>query len=174
MLEQLGLKFAVAASGYDEDMAALSDPYELAEFLAFKKAEAVAKNYQDAIVIGADTYTIFENNFIGKPKDKAEARKILKNFSGKDHKVITGLAMIDTKSGKIFKATGEATVTFRNLDDQEIEDYIETGEPLKGAGGYIIMSRGATLMERTSGDFYTISGLPLSKLYSELRKMGAI
>ena len=174
MLEQLGLEFEVAVSDYDEDMASLSDPYELAQFLAFKKAETVAKNYEDALVIGADTFTILENKFIGKPKDKEEARRILKNFSGKEHKVITGLAIIDTKNGQTVKLTGEAIVKFRNLDDREIDDYIATGEPLIGAGGYNMGDRGATLIESVSGDYYVVVGFPLSKLYSELRKMGAV
>lgn len=174
MLEQLGLEFEVAVSDYDEDMAALNDPYELAEFLAFKKAEAVAKNYENALIIGADTFTILENKFIGKPKDKDEARKILKNFSGKNHKVITGLAIIDTKSQQAIKLTGEAIIKFRDLDDREIEDYIETGEPLDAAGGYNMTDHGATLIESVSGDYYVVVGFPLSKLYSELRKMGAV
>lgn len=174
MLEQLGLEFEAVESNYDENMAALSDPYELAEFLSLKKAEAVAGNYEDAVVIGADTFTILENKFIGKPKDKDEARIILKNFSGKNHKVISGLAIIDTKNGKIVKITGEAMVKFRNLDDQEIEDYIETGEPLDAAGGYNMTDHGATLIESISGDYYVVVGFPLSKLYVELRKMGAV
>lgn len=174
MLEQLGLKFEVVASNYNEDLARLSDPYELAQFLAFKKAEQVAKNYTDAIVIGADTFTILENKFIGKPKDKDDARRILKNFSGKNHKVITGLAIIDTKNGQVIKQTGEAIIKFRNLDDQEIEDYIATGEPLDAAGGYNMTDHGATLIESVSGDYYVVVGFPLSKLYYELRKMEVV
>lgn len=174
MLEQLGLEFEVAASDYDEDMAALSEPRELAKFIAFKKAEAVAKNYEDALVIGADTFTVLENKFIGKPKDKDEARTILKNFSGKEHQVITGLAIIDTKNGNIIRETGQAVIKFRNLDSQEIEDYIATGEPLDAAGAYNMSDHGAALVESLSGDYYSVVGLPLSKLYVELKKMGAI
>lgn len=174
MLEQLGLEFEVAASDYDEDMAALSEPHELAKFIAFKKAEAVAKNYEDALVIGADTFTVLENKFIGKPKDKDEARTILKNFSGKEHQVITGLAIIDTKNGNIIRETGQAVIKFRNLDSREIEDYIATGEPLDAAGAYNMNDHGAALVESVNGDYYSVVGLPLSKLYVELKKMGAI
>ena len=174
LLQQIGLEFEVRESDYQEDMSKISDPIELAKFLAFKKAENVAKNYKDAIVIGTDTFTILDNKFIGKPEDKADARKILKNFSGREHKVITGLAIIDTKNGQTVKTTGEAIIKFRQLDDQEIEDYIKTGEPLDTAGGYNIMSRGAILMESLRGDYYVVVGLPLSQLYVELRKMDAI
>lgn len=174
MLEQLGLKFEMAVSDYNEDMATLSEPCELAKFIAFKKAEVVAKNYKNAVVIGADTFTVLENKFIGKPKDKDEARRILKNFSGKEHKVITGLAIIDTENGQIIKESGEAIIKFRNLNDQEIEDYLATGEPLDAAGGYNMNDRGAALIENISGDYYAIVGFPLSKLYVELRKLGAI
>ena len=174
MLEQLGLKFEVVKSGYEEDMNAVADSNELAKLLAYKKAEAVAKYYEDAVVIGADTFTIFENKFIGKPKDENDARKILKNFSGKEHKVITGLSVIDTKNNKAVKLTGEAIIKFRVLDDQEIEAYIKTGEPLDAAGGYNINNQGATLIESVNGDYYVVVGFPLSRLYVELRKMGVV
>ncbi len=174
LLEQLGLEFEVVESSYDEDMNAATDPYELAKLLAFKKAEAVAKNYGDALVIGADTFTILEGKLIGKPKDKDEARNFLKNFSGKSHKVITGLAIIDTRNDKIVKKTGEAIIKFRNLDDREIEEYVATGRPLDAAGAYNMTDQGATLIESVSGDYYVVVGFPLSQLYSELRKMGAV
>ncbi|MBI2459348.1 MAG: septum formation inhibitor Maf [Parcubacteria group bacterium] len=174
LLEQIGLEFEICQSNFDEDSVILADPIELAKFLALKKAEAVAKNYDDAIIIGADTFTILENKFIGKPKDKDEARIILKNFSGREHKVITGLAIIDTASGQVIKETGQAVIKFRNLDEREIEDYIATGEPLDAAGAYNMNDHGAALVESISGDYYTVVGLPLSKLYVELRKLGAI
>ncbi|MDO8593072.1 MAG: nucleoside triphosphate pyrophosphatase [bacterium] len=174
LLEQIGLEFEIVDSNYDEDSVTISDPVELVKFLALKKAQAVAANYDDAVVVGADTFTILDNSFIGKPKDQADAKIILKNFSGREHKVITGLAIIDTKNGNIINLAGEAMVKFRILDDQEIEDYIATGEPLNAAGGYNMNDHGATLIESVSGDYFVIVGFPLSKLYVELRKMGAV
>jgi septum formation protein len=176
MLDQLGLESYVEESNYEEDMVASSDPYELVKFLALGKGQAVAKNHQheDVVIIAADTFTILDNKFIGKPKDREEAGIMLKNFSGRDHKVITGLVIIDAKNNKTVQITGEAIVKFRDLDDLEIEQYIDTGEPMLGAGGYNMMDRGATLIDSISGDYYVIIGFPLAKLYSELRKMGVV
>jgi septum formation protein len=172
LLEQIGLQFEIRESEYKEDMKAFSDPYELCKFLALKKAEDVAKHYDDAIIIGADTFAIFEGEFIGKPKDENDARKILKRLSGKENEAITGFAIIDTKNKTVANDFGKGIVKFKKLTEQEIEDYISTGEPLKMAGAYGFMNRAAVLIEEVRGDFYSVIGLPLNKIYIELKNMG--
>ena len=172
LLEQIGLKFEIKESEYEEDMQANKDPIELAKFLAFKKAEEVAKNYDDSIVIGADCFIIYQGKSVGKPKNKAEAKEMLKQFSGKEHKVVTGFAIVDTKTDKVIKDCGEAKVKFKELNDKEINDYIATGEPLDKAGAYGIHNRGAVLIESISGDYYSVVGLPLNKIYLALQKLG--
>jgi septum formation protein len=172
LLEQIGLKFEIRESEYEEDMEAKSDPYELAKFLALKKGEDVAKHYDDAIIIAADTFVFYDGQFIGKPKTPKKAREILGKFSGKTHKIISGFAIIDTKSRKIINDYGEALVTFRKLTPEEIEDYIATGEPLTRAGGYGLMDRGAVLIEKIDGDFYSVIAMPLNKVFVELNKLG--
>ena len=172
LLEQIGLKIEVRESKYEEDMNVHGNPYELAKFLALKKAEDVAKHYNDAIIIGADTFVIFEGNFIGKPKDAEDARETLRKFSGIEHEIVSGFAIIDTKNGKIVNDFGEARVRFRDLTDEEINDYVATGEPLNMAGSYGLMNKAAGLISSIDGDFYSIIGLPLNKVFVELRKMG--
>jgi len=174
LLKLLGLKFSVRESDYEEDMSVSRDPYKLAKFLALEKARSVARYYNDAIIIAADTLIIFKGEFIGKPKDKKQAKQFLKNFSGQEHKVITGLALVDTKNKKTITDYGEAMVKCRFLSDDEIEDYLRSGKPLEAAGGYNMMDRGATLIESISGDYYSVIGLPINKVYVELKKMRAI
>ncbi|NTU99447.1 septum formation inhibitor Maf [Candidatus Falkowbacteria bacterium] len=172
LLEQVGLDFEVRESEYEEDMQALEDPIELVKFLALKKAEDVAKHYDDAIVIGADTFVVYDNKFIGKPKDAVDAQRILKMLSGQENTIVTGFAVIDTVSGKVVNSCDKATIKIRKLSDEDIDSYIATGEPLDKAGAFGIQGVGAVIVERVDGDYHNIMGLPLSKLYDELKNMG--
>lgn len=172
LLEKLGLKFEVKVGEYEEDMTAFSDPCELAKFLSLGKVKDVAKHYDDAVIIGGDSFIIFENKFIGKPKDEKMAFEILKNFSGKEHKAISGFAIIDTKNGKIINDFGEASVKFRNLTDEEIWDYIAVERCLELAGAYGMLEKAAPLIESINGDVFSIIGFPLNKIYLGLKEMG--
>jgi len=174
LLKILGVKFSVRESACEEDMSVSSDPYKLAQFLALEKAREVAKHYKDAIIIGADSFIIDQGEFIGKPKDKKQARQFLKNFSGKEHQAVTGFALVDTKYNKTFTDYGEALVKFRDLTDNDINDYVATGEPLEMAGAYGLMDGGAFLVDSIKGDFYSVIGLPLAKVYLALKQFGAI
>lgn len=172
LLNQIGLEVEVRESEYDEDMNATDDPHKLVKFLALKKAEDVARHYNDAIVIAGDTFTIFNDKFIGKPKDKEDAKIILKKFSGREHEIVSGFAIIDTKNKITVNDVGKAVVRFRNLSDEEIDDYVATGEPITKAGAYGLMDKAAVLVESINGDFYSVIGLPLNKIYIELKKLG--
>ena len=174
LLEQIGLEFEICESNFDEDSVILADPIELAKFLALKKAEVVAARYGDAVIIGADSVVIFNGKILGKPKDAADAKRILRGLSGKENKGITGYAIIDTKNKITVNSHSEAVVKFRNLSDEEINEYVATGEPLDMAGAYGLMDKGAVLMESVNGNFYSIVGLPINEVYIELRKMGVI
>jgi len=174
LLKLLGLKFSVRESDYEEDMSVSRDPYKLAQFLALEKARSVARYYDNAIIIAADSFIIFNGEFIGKPKNAKAAKQMLKDFSGKEHKGITGFALVDTKNNKTITDYGETKVKFRKLDDKEIDDYVATGEPLDMAGAYGLNDGGAFLIESVSGDYYSIIGLPLAKVYLALKQMKAI
>jgi septum formation protein len=173
LLEQIGLKnFEIIESDYEEDMSALDDPRELAKFLALKKGEAVAEKFKDAIILSGDTFVVFENKFIGKPKDSEDAKKTLRMFSGKEVTAVSGYAIIDTKTGKVINDVNEGVVKFRDLSDEEIDDYVATGESLNLAGSFGIMKRGVVLFESVSGDFYSIVGFPIGKIYLALKELG--
>jgi septum formation protein len=172
LLEQIGLKFEIRESEYEEDMKAHGNPFDLAKFLALKKGEDVARHYDDAIIIAADTFIIFEDKFIGKPKSDKEAKNLFKKFSGKEHAVVTGFAVIDTKNNKIINDYGICKIKFMEIDEKEIDAYISTGKPLDKAGGYAIQEQGGVFIEKVSGDYFSIVGLPINKVYCALKEVG--
>lgn len=173
LLRQIGLEnFEIRESEYQEDMSAKNDPFELVKFLALEKTKDVARHYDDAIIIGGDSIVAFEEKFIGKPKDEEDARSMLRSFSGKQIVAISGFAIIDTKSGETASDSGSAKVTFKKLSEEEIDNYVATGEPLEMAGAFGLMNRAAVFAESVNGDFYSIIGLPVNKVYLELKKMG--
>ncbi|MEF3692156.1 MAG: Maf family protein [Candidatus Moraniibacteriota bacterium] len=173
LLEQIGLKdFEIVESNYEEDMGAIENPTELVKFLALKKAQDVAEKFEDAIIISGDTFIVFEGNFIGKPKDSEDAKKTLRMFSGKEVIAISGFAIIDTQNGEIINDYGEGRVKFRDLSDEEIENYVATGEPLNLAGSFGVMKRAAVLVDSFGGDFYSIVAFPINKIYLALKRLG--
>ncbi len=172
LLEQIGLEFEIRESEYEEDMGLLADPIELVKLLALNKAEAVKQYYDDAIIIAADTFVVFDGKFLGKPKDKNDARRMLQLLNGKTNSIITGFAVLDLKSGVIINDYDQALVIIRSLTDQDIENYIITGEPMDKAGAFGIQGVGAVIIERVDGDYHNIMGLPLSKIYMVLKDLG--
>lgn len=128
------------------------------------KARAAALHYPDAVILGADTVVLLQGSLYGKPADREEARTMLRSLSGKTHQVYTGICLIDTKGARSIGGTDSCEVTFNNLSQAEIEAYLDTGEPLDKAGAYGIQGRGALLVDKINGDFYTVMGLSLSLL----------
>jgi septum formation protein len=172
LLGYLGLKFKAIDSGYEENLNLKMSAKKLAIFLALGKARAVAKKYANAIVIGADTLAEYKGKVFGKPQTAENAKKFLKLFSGKTHNVVTGLAIIDTKTQKIWTQALVTKVKFRKIYKDEIDSYVQTGEPLDKAGGYTIRRRGAMFIESIEGEYTTVVGLPLCALSVALRKFG--
>lgn len=171
ILSLLGMPFSVAVSDADEAVDELLPPYFIAESLSLKKAAAVAKNVTfPAIVIGADTIVVSDGKILGKPKDDADAFSMLSSLSGRTHSVISGVTILDTKCAKSESFYVETEVTFYPLTDKEIADYITTGECRDKAGAYGIQGRGGKFVEKISGDYFNVVGLPLSKLYQVLKK----
>ena len=168
----MGLDFDVVVSDYIEDNSLCLPPPELAMELAFGKALDVSKKLSEGIVIGLDTFVFFNGKVIGKPKDRQDAFNMLKSFSGNCHEVYSGIAMIDSKSGKIIKDFGMTKVYFSQMSDSEINSYIETEEPLNKAGSYGIQDFGSIFIEKIEGDFFNVGGFPINNIYKNLKKMG--
>jgi septum formation protein len=166
ILGDLGLDFDVRASDVaEEDEGA---PRVVASENALRKALAVAGAAgADAgeLVIGCDTLVATDGRQIwGKPADAAAARATLRHLSGRTHEVVSGLALV--RSGDVRAATEVTKVTFRKLDDREIDWYVATGEWNGRAGGYAIQGRGAVLIKRIEGDYLNVVGLPVAALLS--------
>lgn len=172
IFEKSGIPFSVEDSGCEENLSLRIKPKELAKHLALEKARAVAGRHRDGVVIGADTIVVVKNEILGKPHDLNEASGMLKRLSGSLNTVITGIAIVDAKSGRETCRTEETRVHFRKLSDRDIAEYVNTGEPMGKAGAYAVQGLGASLIEKIDGDFYNAIGLPLTVLLEELKKFG--
>lgn len=173
LLEQIGLEFEVIPSDFDEDTICYdNNPEEYVKLLALKKSESVASKVNgNAIVIGADTIVVLENEILNKPIDEYDAYEILKKLSGKTHLVYTGIAIINNFKNKKVIDFKKTEVSFRNLGDDEIWEYIKTGSPMDKAGAYGIQDDyGAVFVNHIVGCYYNIVGLPLEKFYSMLKE----
>jgi septum formation protein len=172
ILKATGLKFTIDAGDYEEDMNLGLKPHQLAKFLSSEKARAIAVKRSNSLVIAADTFIVFKDRLLGKPHTKEEARRMLTLLNGKAHSVITGFTIIDTNTKKKLSRSVETKVYFRKMTTQEIEAYINTGEPLDKAGAYAIQGLGAIIVKKIEGDYFNVMGLPLSSLTEALKKFG--
>lgn len=172
ILKITGLNFAVCTSDYEEEINLPLRPRELARFLSRKKAEAVAHKYKNAVIIAADTFIVFKNRLLGKPRTDKEAEKMLGMLNGKMHSVITGFTIIDTANNKILSRSLETKVYFKKLGVEEISAYVSSKEPLNKAGAYAIQGLGAVFIKKIAGDFFNVMGLPLCALTESLKKFG--
>jgi len=172
LLEKIGLKFEVDASGCDEEINAGLDPQEIVRQLSIKKAKSVAARHKNAIVIAADTIGVMGDKILGKPHTENEACKMLQVISGKSHLVITGFSILDTATNKIVTGIANTRVYIKKLTGQEIDAYVKTGEPLDKAGAYAIQGIGAVIVEKIEGDYYNVMGLPLNALTEALKEFG--
>jgi len=172
LLEKIGLKFTVDPTEFPEEMRTDLRPEGLAKAISMGKAMAAARKHPGSIIIAADTFGVLRGKIIGKPKDANDARQILRAMSGKSHRVITGFTILDTSSKKWVTRSIETRVYFRKLNDEEIESYVKSGEPLDKAGAYGIQGLGAVIVEKIVGDYYNVMGLPLSAVTESLKEFG--
>jgi len=172
ILLKTGLSFEIQESNYEEDMSLPMSPEDLSEYLSLGKAKSVADKNSDAIVIAADTFIVYDNNCLGKPKTELLAREMLNMLNGKENDIITGVTIIDTTNNHIVSFHETTKVFMKQMSSETIEAYIDTGEPLERAGGYSLQEKGAILVEKIDGDFFNAMGLPLSRLVEELKDFG--
>jgi len=189
LLEQINIPFTVVRNIIDEKIEDEVSPYDLVKILSTRKAMGVVERLRDCldisdlqdidsndrtIVIAADTVISFKGLILGKPKTDQEAFDMLKKLQNNHHSVYTGMTIAIKKADNIeLKNIVDNTIVFmRKLSDNEIWTYIKTGEPFDKAGAYAIQDSGALLIEKIEGDYYTIVGLPLVKLYQALKESG--
>ena len=169
ILQNTKLKFDIQKSDIEEEVFEEESPESMVVRLAHKKAHSVAENNRDKLVIGADTIVVLEDEVLGKPKDEEEAYNMIKQLSNKTHRVITGISLINLEKSIVVNDYVVSYVTFKDLSEDSIRDYISTKESLDKAGGYGIQGYGALLVNNIQGDYFNIVGLPISRL-SDLLK----
>jgi septum formation protein len=174
LLEQAGLTFAVIPGSFDEDSVQLANPADYVKTLAEAKADAVARQYPDSWVIGADTIVTIDKAILGKPGDPREARQMLKRLSGQAHFVYTGYAILCKNKRTGICDAVKTDVQFKDLTDDEIDWYIQTGEPFDKAGAYAIQGMGTFLVRRINGSYTNVVGLPVCEVIETLIRMGVV
>jgi septum formation protein len=167
LLTQAGYRFSVHPAHIPEDPHPDEDPIAYVVRLAREKAQAVFGQLQAGAgtaaglaVLGADTTVTLDNHILGKPEDAADAARMLRLLSGRTHRVITGVAVVTADAVEV--AAEVTGVTFLGLCEQEIADYIASGEPMDKAGAYAIQGRAARWIPRIQGDYFNVVGLPIA------------
>jgi len=150
------------------------DPLTNARLLAEAKASAVIGKSQDSWVLGADTIVVLGRTVLGKPSDEDEAFSMLRQLSGREHRVITGFCLVAPESKRLYSEAVVTRVTFKALTKREILGYVATGEPFGKAGSYGIQGIGAFLVKGITGSYTNVVGLPLCALVKALLATGAI
>ena len=168
LLKQITSQFKVVPSSIEEKIDYGLRPEENARLLARAKAEDVAKNYPECWVIGADTIVTLHQEILGKPVDTADAQRMLRRLSGKEHRVATGICVVSPK--KTLDKAITSKVRFKSLANEEIINYVQTGEPMDKAGGYAIQGIGSFMIREFSGSKTNIIGLPIDELKVLLEK----
>ncbi|MBO4695700.1 MAG: septum formation protein Maf [Lachnospiraceae bacterium] len=170
ILTLMGLKFEVADSLADEKTGRMK-PAELVELLSLRKAEQALVPKRRCVVIGSDTVVAFRGKVLGKPKDKADAKRMLRLLSGKKSAVYTGVTVqIRGKDARTVTFHTKTEVLFDELTDAEIDEYIATGDPMDKAGAYGIQGVFGRHISGIRGDYYNVMGLPMNDLYKTLIK----
>jgi septum formation protein len=177
LIQLLGVEYQVIPSTVDEEAAGIpvAHPGAYVRALAMLKAEDVALNVKDGIVLGADTVVVLNNEILGKPIDLRDASRMLKVLSGRTHKVLTGIALLRMYQGEIMDRKEdhvETDVRMRPYSSATLHAYLDTGEPMDKAGAYAIQGRGALLVEGIIGDFFNVVGLPVGRVAEMLEDYG--
>lgn len=178
LLEQVGIEFEVIPSAAEEK-AEKSDPVEIVIELSSQKAIDVGNANRSGVedntlIIGADTVVALDGEVMGKPKDREQAIAMLKKLQGRTHCVYTGVCLHYKTDGgfETVSFAKETKVTFYQMTDQEIERYVDTGEPMDKAGAYGIQGRSAVFIKEIAGDYNNVVGLPVAEIYQQLNERG--
>jgi septum formation protein len=172
LLREIGIAFQVHAAHINEDQIAGEDAREYAMRLAREKAQAVAAHYPQSYVLGADTIVVVDGEVLGKPKDHADAARMLRLLSGRGHEVTTAVSLIAPDTVAPGTRACTTKVYFRELTEDEIQQYVASGEPMDKAGAYAIQGGASRWTDRIEGEWSNVVGLPLSLVTDLLRTNG--
>jgi septum formation protein len=170
LLNRAGWPHEVFVAGIDESLKPQEDPAAYVQRLARSKAEAVAQQLAEGLVLGADTTVVIANQILGQPRDDADAKRMLDLLNGKWHEVLTGVGLVRV-GGDTQVAYETTRVRFAELSESEIDWYIASGEPVGKAGAYGIQGKAALFIEEIQGDYFNIMGLPIRLVYELVGKI---
>jgi septum formation protein len=165
LLSLIGLQFRIVPSEFDESSLNETDPIKHVMKSSCAKAQDVAGRSNNGTIIGADTVVVLDGNILGKPSDEAHAIEMLHRLSGRTHEVFTGFTLIQMPEGRAISAYERTKVHFRELEDWEIADYVDSKSPMDKAGAYGIQDQSAVFVDRIDGCFYNVIGFPLTKFF---------
>ena len=174
LLRQVRVEFQVIPSDAPEIIDDHLSPWELCQLNAHRKARAVAKKHPDALVLGADTLVFLDGEVMGKPRDLADARRMLGRLQDRTHQVVTGFSLIHLREHRERTFAVSTDVTFRPLTARQIADYVSKTNPLDKAGAYAIQEQGELIVSEISGSFSNVVGLPVEQVKSELEAWPAL
>jgi len=172
LLRNAGITFEVQPAHIPEDPLPGEAAKDCAERLAREKALAVARQRPHDVVLGADTLVVVDGQLLGKPSDAADAARMLRLLSGREHRVITGVCLV--ANGQPSVASETTLVTVSEIADKEIAGYVASGEPLDKAGAYAIQGIASRWIPRIEGDYGNVVGLPVALVYAMLRQAGVL
>ena len=175
LFEQIGVKFEIKTSEKEEIITS-SNPKDVVRELSEMKAQDVAEGVAGpAVIIGADTVVAYDGKILGKPKDKADAVRMITDFAGDEHYVYTGVCILikeaDGTIRKVSFAEGTKVLVY-GMTQEEIVKYVESGEPMDKAGAYAIQGKFAPYIKEIEGDYYNIVGFPIAGIYQRLKEAG--
>ena len=168
------LKFEVISYEIEENNLYYSSPEQLVMALSFEKGIEVAKDYKNDIVISADTIVSIESCVLGKPRDREDAFEMIRKLSGIEHEVLTGYSLFNLSKNIKYTDYAVSKVKFKNLSDNQINEYLDTNEYIDKAGAYGIQGYGSVLVDYIIGDFDNIVGFPISKIADDLSRLFGI
>jgi septum formation protein len=174
LLRNAGILFTVQPADIDETPLAGESPGDCAERLAREKALAVFQSRPKNYVLGADTIVVVDDVILGKPRDTEDAARMLRLLSGRTHAVITGVCIVAAVASQTKTASETTLVTMCEISDDEIREYIATGEPMDKAGAYAIQGMASRWIPRIEGDYSNVVGLPVALVYAMLRGRGDV
>jgi septum formation protein len=174
LLAQGGIPFTVIPSQAEEKITTEQPGQAVEELSYLKCSDIYEKSLGDVLVIGADTVVASEGKILGKPSSQKDAVKMLQSLQGREHEVYTGVTIMAREGNENRKKTfhEKTKVVFYPMSDEEIRSYVNTGEPMDKAGAYGIQGKSAVFIKKISGDYNNVVGLPLARLYQELKNMG--
>jgi septum formation protein len=179
LIQLFNLPVIIHPSDVDETTPDTWSPVQVVEHLAVRKANAVAAQYKtdaigatDGIVVGSDTIVVLDGQQLGKPKDRSDAIRMISGLQGRVHEVYSGIACIQLNTGHIEHTYRCTQVKMKSLSLEQIERYVDTGEPMDKAGAYAIQGIGAMFIESISGCYFNVVGLPVEALAEMLKQFG--